>query len=90
MLQGQAAAAPRTFGVRMLAAMARCAIGFETHFTMQLLIEKGPHIPGDGLSRCSKLDRHNDSIASWRRERRVGMSGQAVPNVTELPCCALR
>lgn len=66
------------------AAMARCAIGFETHFTKQLLVEKCPHIPEDYISRCSKVDRHNGSITSWRR---VGMSGQsAVPNVTVALC----
>ena len=39
------------------------------------------------VSRCSKVDHHNDSITSWRR---VGMSGQsesAVPNVKSVALC---
>ena len=73
--------------IGMSAPMAvRCGIGFEAHFTKQLLLEKCPHDArkASAVSQCSKVDSHNGSIASWHR---VGMSRQsAVPNVTVALC----
>ena len=60
---------------------------------MSRSIEKRPrsHPRGERttiyVSRCSKVDHHNDSITSWRR---VGVSGQsesAVPNVKSVALC---